>query len=141
MKQKRVIVDTGPLVAFLNKNDSYHEWVKTQFSLISPPFLSCESVISEACFLLRNFPNGARNVLELLERELIILPFDLQAESNSIKILLEKYRNVPMSLADACLVRLSEQISESIVCTLDSDFRIYRKNRRNIIPVIIPNER
>jgi len=138
MKQKRVIVDTGPLVAFLNKNDLYHEWAKTQFSLVSPPFITCESVISKACFLLRNFAKGARNVLELVERELIILPFDLQSESNLIKRLLEKYKNVPMSLADACLVRLSEQISESVVCTIDSDFRIYRKNKRDIIPVIMP---
>ena len=139
MKQKRVIVDTGPLVAFLNKNDSYHEWAKTQFSIITPPFISCESVISEACFLLRHYYNGARNILELIERELIVLPIDLQTESKSIKRLLEKYNNVPMSLADACLVRLSEQISESVICTIDSDFKIYRKNKRDIIPVIMPS--
>ena len=141
MNRKRVIIDTGPIVAFLNKNDFYHEWAKTQFALLSPPLLSCDSVISEACFLLRSFPNGARNVLELIERELIILPFDLQSEANSIKRLLDKYNNVPMSLADACLVRLSEQISESVVCTIDSDFKIYRKNKRNIIPVIMPSDR
>ena len=139
MNRKRVIIDTGPIVAFLNKNDSYHEWAKTQFALISPPLLSCDSVISEACFLLRSFPNGARNVLELIERELIILPFDLQSEANSIKRLLDKYKDVPISLADACIVRLSEQISESVVCTIDSDFKIYRKNKRNIIPVIMPS--
>jgi len=141
MKRKRVIVDTGPIVAFLNINDNYHDWAKTQFTLVYPPLISCESVVSEACFLLRNYTNGARNVLELLQRELIILPFDLQGESSSIRKLLEKYRNVPMSLADACLVRLSEQISGSTVCTLDSDFRIYRRNTRNIIPLIIPEER
>ena len=139
MKQKRVIVDTGPLVAFLNKNDSYHEWAKTQFSIITPPFISCESVISEACFLLRHFSNGARNILELIERELIVLPINLQTESKSIKRLLEKYNNIPMSLADACLVRLSEQISESVICTIDSDFKIYRKNKRDVIPVIMPS--
>ena len=139
MKQKKVIVDTGPIVAFLNKNDSYHEWAKIQFSLITPPFISCESVISEACFLLRNFSNGARNILELIERELIVLPIDLLTESKSIKRLLEKYNNIPMSLADACLVRLSEQISESVICTMDSDFKIYRKNKRDIIPVIMPS--
>ena len=139
MKQKRVIVDTGPLVAFLNKNDSYHEWAKTQFSIITPPFISCESVISEACFLLRHFSNGARNILEIIERELIVLPINLQTESKSIKRLLEKYNNIPMSLADACLVRLSEQISESVICTIDSDFKIYRKNKRDIIPVIMPS--
>ena len=139
MKHKRVIVDTGPLVAFLNKNDKHHDWARTQFSLISPPLISCESVISEACFLLRNFTNGAQNILELIERELIILPFDLQAESNSIKQLMNKYKDVPMSLADACLVRLSEQISESVIFTIDSDFKIYRKNKRNIIPLITPS--
>ncbi len=138
MKYKKVIVDTGPLVAYLNKNDKHHDWAKTQFSLITPPLLSCESVLSEACFLLRNFTNGAQNILELIERELIILPFDLQAESSSVKQLLDKYKDVPMSLADACLVRLSEQISESIIFTLDSDFKIYRKNKRNIIQLITP---
>ena len=139
MKHNRVIVDTGPIVAFLNKNDKHHDWARTQFSLISPPLISCESVISEACFLLRNFTNGAQNILELIERELIILPFDLQAESNSIKQLMNKYKDVPMSLADACLVRLSEQISKSVIFTIDSDFKIYRKNKRNIIPLITPS--
>ncbi len=141
MKRKRVIVDTGPIVAFLNKNDRYHDWAQTQFALVYPPLISCESVVSEACYLLRNYKDGARNVLELLQRELIILPFDLQGESSSIRKLLEKYSSVPMSLADACLVRLSEQISGSAVCTLDNDFRIYRKNKRNVIPLIIPDER
>ena len=139
MTRKKIIIDTGPLVAFLNKNDTYHEWAKTQFSLVNPPFITCEAVISEACFLLRTFTNGSRNILELIERELIILPFDLQSESNSIKQLLEKYKNIPMSLADGCLVRLSEQVSESVICTLDSDFKIYRKNKRDIIPIMMPS--
>ena len=138
MKNK-IIIDTGPIVAFLNKNDSYHEWAKTQFSILQPPFATCESVISEACFLLRNFPKGMQNILELIERELLILPFDLQSESKVIKHLLEKYNNIPMSLADACLVRLSEQIPDASICTLDSDFNIYRKNERYKIPVIMPN--
>ncbi len=139
MKRKKVILDTGPLIAFLNKNDAYHNWAITQFSLMTPPFISCEAVLSEACFLLRNFANGSKYVIELVERELIVLPFDLEAESNAIKQLLDKYKNIPMSLADGCLVRLSEQISDSVICTIDSDFKIYRKNKRDIIPLIIPN--
>ena len=74
----------------------------------------------------------------MLERGLFILPLQLQEEAGSIATLMEKYRNVPMSLADGCLVRLSEQISNCKVCTLDSDFKIYRKNKRNMIPLIIP---
>ena len=139
MNKNKIIIDTGPIVAFLNKNDSYHNWAKNQFSLMSPPFISCEAVISEACFLLRKFPQGPQNIMELVERNLLILPFDLQVETKTIKKLMIKYQNIPMSLADACLVRLCEQISDSVICSLDSDFNIYRKNKRDRIPLIIPN--
>jgi len=138
MKLKRIIIDTGPLVAFLNKSDNYHDWALTQFAGLIPPFLTCESVISEVCFLLRNTEKGGQNVLKLLERELIIIPFKLELETDSIIYLMNKYRNIPMSLADACLVRMSEQYSGSTICTMDSDFNIYRKNRRKVIPVIMP---
>jgi len=81
---------------------------------------------------------GPQNILKLLERELIQISFQLESEISSIKTLMNKYRNIPMSLADACLVRMSEQMSDSAICTLDSDFKIYRKDKRNIIPVIMP---
>jgi predicted nucleic acid-binding protein len=139
MKARRVIIDTGPIVAFLNKTDKYHDWAITQFSQLNPPFLTCESVISEVCFLLRYTENGVQNSFKLLERELIQIPFKLEAEISIIISLMTKYKNIPMSLADACLVRMSEQISDSIICTLDSDFKIYRKEKRKIIPVIIPD--
>ena len=139
MKAKRVIIDTGPIVAFLNKTDKYHDWAIAQFSQLNPPFLTCESVISEVCFLLRHTENGVQNSFKLLERELIQIPFKLEAEISIIISLMTKYKNIPMSLADACLVRMSEQIADSIICTLDSDFKIYRKEKRKVIPVIIPD--
>ncbi len=138
MKPKKIIVDTGPLVAFLNKSDYYHDWALSRFSQLNPPFFTCESVISEVCFLLRNTENGTENVFELLERELIQIPFTLDSEIRTIVSLMKKYSNLPMSLADACLVRMSEQISESTICTLDNDFRVYRKEKRKVIPVIMP---
>jgi len=138
MKLKKIIIDTGPIVAFLNKADSYHEWALRQFSELIPPFYTCESVISETCFLLRNTENGQKNILKLLERELIQISFNLKEEISTIMTLMKKYNDIPMSLADACLVRMSEQISDSTICTLDSDFRIYRKENRNVIPVIMP---
>jgi uncharacterized protein len=139
MKSKKVIIDTGPLVAFLNKHDTHHDWAYSQFSLLTPPFITCEAVLSEACFLLRNFQYGPKNILELVDRGLIILPFNLELESKAMIQLLDKYKNIPMSLADGCLVRLSEQISDSIICTLDIDFKIYKRNKREIIPLIIPD--
>ncbi len=138
MKPKRIIIDTGPLAAFLNKSDNYHNWALTQFSRLNPPFLTCESVISEVCFLLKNTGNGVQNIFKLLERELIKIPFKLETEVDSIIQLMNKYRDIPMSLADACLIRMSEQYSGSTICTLDSDFNIYRKDRRKVIPVIMP---
>ena len=138
MKPKRIIIDTGPIVAFLNKSDKYHEWAMIQFSQLVPPFYTCESVISEACFLLRNIKSGPTNVFKLLERDLIQLPFKLEIEIDLISKMINKYSNIPMSLADACLVRMSEQISESSICTLDYDFKIYRQAKRKIIPLIIP---
>ena len=138
MKPKRIIIDTGPIVAFLNKSDKYHEWAMIQFSQLVPPFYTCESVISEACFLLRNIKSGPTNVFKLLERDLIQLLFKLETEIDLISKMISKYSNIPMSLADACLVRMSEQISESSICTLDGDFKIYRQAKRKIIPLIIP---
>ena len=75
MKPNRIILDTGPLVAFLNKSDSFHEWAVMQFAQLTPPFFTNESVISEACFLLRNTENGSENIFKLLERDLIQIPF------------------------------------------------------------------
>ncbi len=139
MKPQKVILDSGPLVAFLNKKDRYHDWAMAQFSTMSPPLLTCEAVLSETCFLLRHYKNGAANVLKLLERELLTIPFRLEDELSAIKLLLERYQDVPMSLADGCLVRMAEQITDSVVFTLDSDFKIYRKNKRKVIPTIMPD--
>jgi predicted nucleic acid-binding protein len=140
MMAKKVIIDTGPMVAFLNKSDRYHDWALQQFSQLKPPFLTCESVISEACFLLRNNEQGVQNTLSMLKRNLLQIDFDVQAEIAAVQSLMKKYSDIPMSLADACLVRMSEQLSESIVVTLDSDFKIYRKNKRNVIPIVIPGD-
>jgi predicted nucleic acid-binding protein len=139
MKHQKVIVDTGPIVAFLNKHDRYHEWTKAQLARISPPLLTCEAVISESCFLLRNYENGTPNVLSLLDRKLVAIFFRLEDEIIALKNLLTKYNNIPMALADCCLVRMAEQISDSVVFTLDNDFKIYRKNNRKIIPTIMPD--
>lgn len=134
--KRNVIIDTGPIVSFLNARDKHHEWAKEQFSRIAPPLLTCESVISEACFLLKEINNGSNIVLELIKRGVISLPFKMEDSLEEIKWLLNKYSNVPMSLADACLVRMSEIYPDSSIFTLDSDFSIYRKNRRNVIRLL-----
>lgn len=133
-----VLVDTGPIVAFLNSRDRHHEWSKETFAEIDAPVLSCEAVLSEACFLLRNARGGGEAVLKLVERGLVRLHFRLESETGPVRRLLSRYSNVPMSLADACLVRMSEQVSNSVLITLDRDFNVYRKHGRNVIPTRMP---
>ncbi len=135
-----MILDTGPLVAFLNHRDQHHEWAKTQFATISPPLFTCEAVLSESCFLLRHYEKGAVNVLKLLERELLFIPFRLEDELSAIRVLLNRYQDAPISLADSCLIRMAEQITDSVVFTLDGHFRIYRKNNKKIIPTLMPHD-
>ncbi|MDP3875491.1 MAG: PIN domain-containing protein [Methylobacter sp.] len=137
MKQQ-VIVDTGVLVAVINKNDSYHQWAVRQIADIQPPLLTCEAVISEACFLLRRYPQ-ATLLLQWLEKGFLSLPFCLQEEIQPLNSLLKKYSDVPMSLADGCLVRLAENYPQSFVLTLDSDFKTYRKNANQPISLIFPD--
>jgi predicted nucleic acid-binding protein len=102
--------------------------------------LTCEAVLSEACFLLKGIEGGQAAVFELLKRRVVHLAFRLNEHVNQITWLLRKYSDVPMSLADACLVRMSELHADGLVLTLDDDFRIYRKNKREIIPILSPSD-
>ncbi len=133
-----VLVDTGPLVAFLNRRDRHHAWARDQLARVKPPILTCEAVLSEACFLLRGHPTGAAAVLELLERGLLEVTFDLGEEASRVRDIVTRYANLPASLADACLVRMAELHARSRLLTLDSDFKIYRMHGRKVIPVIMP---
>ena len=135
----RVVVDTGPLVALLNSRDAFHEWSREVFSELVPPLSTCESVLSETCFLLRKTNRGADAALELLDRGVIALSFSLAAEVRPVRQLMRRFESVPMSLADACLVRMTELDARATVLTLDSDFTTYRRNNRQRIPLITPD--
>lgn len=134
----KVIIDTGVLVAYLNKREKFHEWAKIELSKINPPLLTCEAVIVESYFLLKSTYGVVDLIFSLLRTKQITIPFSLTDEMLEIEVLMKRYQNVPMSLVDACLVRMSELIPESVVLTLESDFRIYRKNRNEAIDLIIP---
>jgi predicted nucleic acid-binding protein len=95
-------------------------------------------VISEACFLLRDLAGGGAAVFELLHRGVLEIAFRLDGEMKPVARLLSKYADVPMSVADASLVRMAEHFSDSAVLTVDSDFSLYRKNGRQVIPTILP---
>lgn len=135
---RQVILDTGPLVSFLNGRDRHHDWAVEQWGQIQAPLLTCEAVVSEACFLLARLSRGPVSVLELLRRQVLELPFCLKDQVPAVAALLQKYAGVPMSVADACLVRMAELHEGSSILTLDSHFKVYRKNRRQLIPLLLP---
>ena len=133
-----IIVDAGPLVAYFDRDSSEHDWVRTQASRLEPGWLTSEAVLSEAAHLLRRARVPADELLELVEKRLILVPFQLDEEVGALRRLLRRYRNVPMSLADASLVRLAELYENSLVFTLGSDFAIYRRFDRRPIPLLMP---
>lgn len=136
---RRVLVDAGPIVALLDRSDEHHDWMKQQFVGIKTPLLTCEAVVSEASFVLRYIPGGRQSVIGLFAKHVLRIAFDFQQEHQSVAMLIERYSQVPMSFADACLVRMAETFDDLPVLTLDGDFRIYRKHQRQMIPTILPD--
>lgn len=135
----RIVVDTGPLVALLNRRDRHHGWIRQVLDAVEPPMLTCEAIVSEACFLLSRLTGGQDALMALLANDVLKVDFQLNAERDAIRALMCKYASVPMSLADACLVRMSELDSQTTIVTLDGNFRVYRRDRRQVIPAIMPS--
>lgn len=133
---KSVVVDASFLVAMLNGRDAHHDWAVRQASENPPPWHTCEAALSEAFYLLGE--RGVRPLSTMLSRAVLIRRFNLDEHVETVVALLRKYSNVPMSLADACLVRMSEIIADPLILTADSDFRIYRRHSRQIVPVCCP---
>lgn len=138
MKKGPGLLDTGPLVSFLAAGSSHHIWSCEQWKFFRPPLLTCEPVFTEAAFVLSREGHDTDPLFALLERGVIRIALDLQKEQADLRALMHRYRNRPMSLADACMVRLSELHLTGEVFTLDSDFRIYRRHGNKVIPVLMP---
>jgi predicted nucleic acid-binding protein len=135
------VVDTGPLVAFFDRSDRYHEWAKAQWAHAPVPMLSCEAVLAEATYLLHEHAGlDPARLLALVERKLVSLPFSLQQNAGAVIRLLERYGDLEMQLADACVVRMSELERNCRVFTVDKrEFQIYRRFERQLIPLVAPD--
>jgi uncharacterized protein len=133
---RNVLVDTGFLVALLSKQDADHRWALTQAMAYPPPWRTCEAVLSEAFHLLAE--RGTRELSQVLRRDAVSVDFNLGDNLDPVLRLLYKYSNVPMSLADACLVRMTETRMDPVILTTDADFRIYRRHGRQIVPFVLP---
>jgi uncharacterized protein len=135
-----ILADAGPLVALLDRREPLHAWAVSQVQVLPGPWQTCEPVLAEAFHLLGKVPGAPEKLRRLLESGALRITFGLASQLPAVFALQRRYANLPMSLADACLVRMVEMHDGAEVFTVDSDFRIYRKSNRQVIPLIFPDE-
>lgn len=134
----KVIVDTGPLLSYFDRSSQQHSWVVSRLKEFSGQLLTCEAVVTETLFLMQRDGLNPDWLLHLIERGELLCGFDLAAEIRNVRKLLRQYGNLRASLADVCLVRMSELNANPVVMTLDRDFLVYRRNGRQKIPLLAP---
>jgi predicted nucleic acid-binding protein len=132
------IVDTGPLVAFLDRAERHHHWVAERIERLDAPLLVCEPVLAETMHLLARFSKAQDALFGLLEDDALMIAFRMEEHVSDLHKLHRKYRDRPMSLADACIVRMAEIFDRHAVLTLDSDFLVYRKHSQVPLALIHP---
>lgn len=131
-----MIIDSSALVALLDPRDQHHRWARTAVADLPLPWLTCEAVVVETLFLLAR-PDAER-LCRLLRDGRLRVAYGLRDEVKPVLDLKDKYADVPMSLADACLVRMSETLPDPVVVTTDTDFKFYRRHSRQIVPCLMP---
>lgn len=134
---KKTIVDAGPIVSYLT-DEANHEWAAARFSEFET-FETCDAVLAEACARLAYAGYDQTSVIRLVDEKVLNLTFDTAYNIGRIRALMEKYADQPMDFADACLVAMSEEHDDSLVITLDKDFKFYRRRGRDKIPILVPN--
>ena len=135
---RAAIVDTGPLVAFVDRAEQYHQWAIARIEELEAPLLVCEPVLAEAMHLLGRLSRAQDALFGLLENNALRIAFHIEEHLTGLRKLLAKYSDRPMSLADACVVRMAEIYERHAILTLDSDFAVYRKHGKVPLAVIHP---
>jgi predicted nucleic acid-binding protein len=133
----KAIADTGFLVAFANARDLHHAWALDVAEQVTDPLLTCEPVLAETAFHLAD----VGLVLEMISEELIHLAFNCNEHLPQLAALAKRYKDRKPDLADLCLIRMSELHPKHSIITVDEDFRVYRRNKREVIPMISPPRR
>lgn len=138
MAATAVVIDTGPLVALLDRTDVNHAWASTALAACPTPFLTCGAVISETFYLLATESDAPRRLRTMLQTGALRIVAFPEEDWDHVLELMIRYHDLPMSVADGCLVCLSERFPRAHVATCDSDFQIYRRHRNQIIPLLMP---
>jgi uncharacterized protein len=138
MAATKVLLDAGAVIGYLNRKDQHHGWAVESWSALTEPLWTCEAVLSEVIFNLQSEGTTLDSILHYLESGIIRLDFSMEENRADVLNLLRKYADQPMSLADACLVRMAELNDNCQVFTTDRDFLVYRRKGRSVIPLLAP---
>jgi uncharacterized protein len=135
---KTVLLDTGVVVALLDRSERYHKACVKVVKSLSATLITCEAVIAESCYLLRDQAGAVDAILQNVEAGIFQVPFDIMGCAREVRTIVKKYTNVPMDFADACLVYLAGEFSTARILTLDSDFLVYRWGKNKTFENLIP---
>jgi predicted nucleic acid-binding protein len=134
---KPVLVDTGVIVALLDRSEKRHARCVTVLEGLQRPLVTCEAVIAESCYLLRGLPGASETVLQNVERGVFQIPFQLSRSAAPVRTIMRKYRDLPADFADTCLIHLAEELNTEDILTLDGDFQLYRWRRNRPFHLLI----
>lgn len=134
--RQNVIIDSSAIVALLDPREEHHRWARKATAELPPPWVTCEAVIVEAFYLLEELERD--RLVRLLKDGRVQISYNLKEDLNKVLDLMSKYATVPISLADACLVRMTELLPDPLLVTTDADFKIYRRQGRRVVPCRMP---
>ena len=134
---KPVLLDTGVIVALLDRSEKFHQSCADVVRDLEPPLVTCEAVIAESCYLLRNLPGAPEAVIENVVAGIFQIPFQLSRDADGVKQRLRKYCDRKIDLADACLIRLADEFETADILTLDKDFEIYRWGKNKPFQILL----
>jgi len=134
---KPVLIDTGVIVALLDRSERSHTVCVDRMEGFERPLVTCEAVIAESCYLLRDLPGAPEAVLQNVERGVFQIPFQLSRSAAPVRSIMHKYRNLPVDFADACLIHLADELNTGDILTLDGDFKLYRWRRNRPFQLLV----
>jgi len=126
---KPVLLDTGVVVALLDRSERYHADCVAVLAELERPLVTCEAVIAESCCLLRRLSGACETILDNVAGRVFLVPFQLSQSAAAVRSIMRKYGDLPADFADACLIQLAEQLNTGDILTLDRDFELYRWSR------------
>jgi predicted nucleic acid-binding protein len=129
-------MDSGFIVALLDRSESHHKTCARTIREVQAPLVTCEAVIAESCYLLRNLSGASEAVIENIAAGIFQVPFQLSGETAAVKQLPRKYKDRKIDLANACLIRLADQLGIADILTLDRDFAVYRWGKNELFRVL-----